>query len=201
MAFMTQNPGPHLLAVLDQLADLVGQIQPSQFARPTPCSEFDVALLRSHTLAWAQFFAGVFERPASSVPAPDVDGYEAPADPAEAAEVIRDARRRFASGIEAGVADEPVAMFGDPMPGVIGLNMCLSEYLVHGHDLARATGLPWHPPAEAAAAALAFMPNMLTDDFRGPSKSFGYAVPVPDSAADLEKLVAFTGRDPYWKAD
>ena len=114
--------------------------------------------------------------------------------------MLREASAKFAAAVANGVGDQQITMFGSPMPGWMGLSMCLSEFLVHGHDLAQATGLPWNPPAEASAAALAFMPNMLTDEYRGPDKSFGYPVPVPDSAPDQEKLVAFTGRDPSWKA-
>jgi uncharacterized protein (TIGR03086 family) len=189
--------GRYLPIVLDQLADLIAGVRPEQYAAATPCPDFDVAVLRSHILAWARFFAVVFEQP-EGTDRPDVESYQAPEDPAEAADVLREARNRFAGAIEGGVADQPVTMFGDAMPGWMGLSMCLSEYLVHGHDLAQATGLPWNPPVEAAAAALDFMPNMLTDEFRGPDKSFGYPVEVPDDARELDKLVAFTGRDPNW---
>ncbi|MCE0534656.1 TIGR03086 family metal-binding protein [Kineosporia rhizophila] len=192
--------GLHLPIVLDQLADLLAQVKPEQYSAPTPCPEFDVSKLRSHILGWALFFGAVFERPQGTDERPDVEGYQAPQSPAEAAEVMRGARRQISAGVDAGVADEQVVMFGGPLPGSAGLGMCLGEYLVHGHDLAQATGLPWNPPAEAVAAALAFMPKMLTDEYRGPDKSFGYQVEVPGTASDLEKLVAFTGRDPYWQA-
>lgn len=191
--------GIYLPGVLDRLADLVAEVKPEQYAAPTVCPEFDVALLRSHTLAWARFFADVFERP-EATDRLDVDSYEAPEEPAAAAAVLREAGQKFAKAVEGGVAQRDVAMFGDPMPGWMGLNMCLSEYLVHGNDLSQATGLPWNPEPEAVAAALVFMPSMLTDDFRGPDKSFGYPVEVPGTASDLDKLVAFTGRDPFWKA-
>ena len=201
IAMTNSSPaGLHLPIVLDQLADLLAQVKPEQYSAATPCSEFDVSKLRSHILGWALFFGAVFERPQREGERPDVESYQAPESPAEAAEVMRGARRQFSAGIDGGVADEQVVMFGGPLPGSVGLGMCLSEYLVHGHDLARATGLPWNPPVEAVAVALAFMPKMLTDDFRGPDKSFGDQVEVPGTASDLEKLVAFTGRDPYWQA-
>ncbi|GAA3592790.1 TIGR03086 family metal-binding protein [Kineosporia mesophila] len=197
---MTQNHGQYLTSVLDQLADLVAEVEPSRYGAPTPCPEFDVAVLRNHILAWAQFFAASFEHPDGSGERPDVDGYEAPASPAEAADVLRDASRRIAACVAAGVADQPVTMFGGAMPGSMSLGMCLGEYVVHGHDLALATGLAWDPPAEAVAAALDFLPSMLTDEYRGPDQSFGYAVEVPATAPALDRIVALSGRDPYWKA-
>jgi len=196
----TSPAGPQLVAVLGQLSDLLGRVEPEQYSSPTPCPDFDVAVLRSHILAWAQFFVIAFEHPDGSGDRPDVDSYVAPADPGEAAGVLRELSGRLQATIDAGVADQQVTLFGGPMPASMTLGMCLGEYLVHGHDLAQATGLPWNPPADAVAAALAFMPSMLTDDYRGPDKSFGYPVEVAESASDLDKLVAFTGRDPSWKA-
>ncbi|GAB3247698.1 TIGR03086 family metal-binding protein [Kineosporia babensis] len=192
--------GPHLVSVLDALADLLAQAQPEHYSNATPCDDFDVAVLRSHILAWAQFFTVSLEQPDGSGDQLDVDTYEAPADPAEAAALLRSVGQRISACIEGGVASAPVTLFGSPMPGWMVMGMCLGEYLAHGHDLAQGLGLPWNPPAEAVATALEFMPMMLTDDFRGPDKSFGYPVEVPESASDLDKLVAFTGRDPYWKA-
>jgi uncharacterized protein (TIGR03086 family) len=188
-----------LPAVLDQLSDLLGKVTPDQYAAPTPCPQFDVAVLRSHILAWSQFFAQALEDPSGTGERVDVDSYEAPSDPAEAASLMRELSGRVQTTLDAGVADQQVTLFGGPMPASVTLGMCLGEYLVHGHDLAQATGLPWNPPADAVDSALAFMPTMLTDDFRGPDKSFGYPVEVPSSASDLDKLVAFTGRDPAWE--
>jgi hypothetical protein len=74
--------------------------------------------------------------------------------------------------------------------------MTLGEYLVHGSDLARATGRPWDPPIAATQAALDFMPTMLTDEYRGEGKSFGYRVDVAPDASALDQLLGLCGRDP-----
>jgi uncharacterized protein (TIGR03086 family) len=87
------------------------------------------------------------------------------------------------------------------MPGDMALSMILWEYQVHGWDLARATGQPWSVPAAAAEESLAFAPAMLTDDYQGEGKPFGKPVPVPDSAAPLDRLLGLSGRDPGWVPD
>ncbi len=197
---MRMTSDTQLPAVLDELSDLLGKVTPDQYAAPTPCPEFDVAVLRSHILAWGQFFAQALENPSGDGERVDVDSYEAPADPTEAAALLREVSRRVQTTIDAGVAEQQVSLFGGPMPASVTLGMCLSEYLVHGHDLARATGLPWNPPADAVDSALAFMPTVLTDEYRGPGKSFGYPVEVSSSASELDRLIAFTGRNPSWPA-
>lgn len=198
---MTESPTvtSPLPEVLTQLAELLAQISPERYDAPTPCPDFDVRALRAHILGWLEYFAGAFEHPDEEGERPDPATVTTPADPAQAAGQVRATADRISACLAAGAADRPVMMFGDTMPAIVPLNMCLMEYLVHGHDLARATGLPWNPSAATAAAVLEFAPGMLTDDFRGPDKSFGYPVEVPDSASTVERLVAFTGRDPFWQ--
>ena len=40
--------------------------------------------------------------------------------------------------------------------------------------------------------------GMVTPEYRGPEGMFGDEVPVSDGASELDRLVAFTGRDPEW---
>ena len=37
----------------------------------------------------------------------------------------------------------------------------------------------------------------LAPEYRGPDKSFGYEVPVPDDASAVDRLIGFLGRDPH----
>jgi len=198
---MTDTPKVNndLPGVLDQLAALLAQVQPDQYGLPTPCPEFDVAALRDHIVGWLEFFAAAFEDPDGTGERPDATSVAAAVDPAEAADTVRAAAARISATLQAGLAQRQVCLFGSAMPGIVPVNMCLLEYLVHGRDLAVATGSDWEPPVGTVTAALTFAPSMLTDDFRGPDKSFGYQVEVPESASELDRLVAFTGRDPYWK--
>lgn len=65
------------------------------------------------------------------------------------------------------------------MPGEMALGTILWEYQVHGWDLARATGQPWHPPAAAAEQSLSFAPTMLTDDTRATARCSLNLSPYP----------------------
>jgi uncharacterized protein (TIGR03086 family) len=75
-----------------------------------------------------------------------------------------------------------------------------SEVLVHGWDLAVATGQDYQVDPGAAAAVL-HQVTMLTqpgmEELR--NGQFGPVVPVPDDAPVLDRILGLTGRDPRWQ--
>lgn len=196
----TDSAGRLIGPVLADLATVVEGIGPDQLAGPTPCTEFDVATLRTHVLGWVTFFGAALNDPDGASTRPDPTDFTAPDDPAEAAKIVRAAAVAIAKAVDGGVAARPVQLRQATMPGDSILRMALWEYVAHGSDLAKATSQPWNPPAKAIEDALEFGPNMLTDEYRGPDKDFGLQVPVPDDAPALDRLLGFSGRDPSWKA-
>lgn len=186
--------------VLARLAAVVGATGDAELqGRPTPCRDFDVAELRAHVLGWLQFFAAALsgvpraERldPTTWRPEPDTDG------PA----LVRDAAADIGRAIADGAAEREAVMSQARMAGDGILGMALGEYIVHGWDLAVATG---HEAAgdvdpAAAEAALAFLETMVAPEHRGPDGGFfDVEVPAPEGASALERLLCFAGRDPAW---
>ena len=188
-----------LIDVLDDLAGLVGTVDPSRGGEPTPCPEYDVPALRRHVLAWLPLFATALADPDGTRPRPDPESYQAPADGETATAQVRESTAQIAKALADGVADRPVLLQGtDPLPGAMVINMLTAEVIAHGWDLARGAGLPWNPPAEACRSALDGMRGMLSPQYRGEGKPFGVEVDVPDGAGPLDRLLAFSGRDPNW---
>jgi uncharacterized protein (TIGR03086 family) len=64
--------------------------------------------------------------------------------------------------------------------------------LVHGWDLAAATGQPYDPPAALVADVTAFAQGTL-DGLRD-GETFGPATEPPADATPIERLAAYTGR-------
>ncbi|UQX88474.1 TIGR03086 family metal-binding protein [Jatrophihabitans telluris] len=186
-----------LRPVLSELTEVVGGVKQSQLSDPTPCSERDVAELRRHVVGWLSAFSGGFADPEGKAPMADLDGYTAPDDPAAA---VAAAARELDTAVRSGAAERPLTLGESAMPADMALSMILWEYLVHGWDLARATGQNWSPSAAAAQAALDFAPGMLTADYQGEGKAFGPPVEVPEGAPPLDRLVGLSGRDPSWRA-
>jgi uncharacterized protein (TIGR03086 family) len=188
-----------LIDVIDDLAELVGRIDPAQGGAATPCPEYDLAALRRHVLAWLPVFATGLSDPDGTQPRPDPEAYQAPSDPSQAAAQIRQSGARIAKALADGVADRPVLLQGTkPLPGSMVINMLTAEVIAHGWDVARSTGLTWNPPAAASRTALDGLRAMLSPEYRGEGKPFGVEVAAPQGAEPLEQLLAFSGRDPDW---
>lgn len=190
-----QQTNDHVALVLADLQQVVANIRTGQLHDPTPCSELDVEKLRHHVLVWLTTFAAGFADPDGR--APSTEGFVAPADPAA---VVRAAADELTSAVRAGAADRPLWLGESSMPGDMAIDMILWEYIVHGWDLARATGQPWNPPEAASQESAAFAPSMLTQDYQGEGKAFAPRVPVPDDAPALDRLLGLSGRDPQWSA-
>jgi uncharacterized protein (TIGR03086 family) len=81
-----------------------------------------------------------------------------------------------------------------PLPGAVAVN----ELVVHGWDLARATGQEYEPDPDALAASHDFLAASVGDPSR--DSIFGPVVAVPDDAPLLDHAIGLSGRDPNWKA-
>jgi uncharacterized protein (TIGR03086 family) len=80
------------------------------------------------------------------------------------------------------------------MPGPALAGFTTLDILVHGWDLARATGQPSDLDGRLAAHVLGFAEQAITTDTRAPR--IGPAVTVAPDAPVTHRLVAFLGRNP-----
>jgi len=181
--------------VMDKCGDIIAGVTDDQRGQPTPCPDYDVAAMIDHIVGWVRVFeAGANGRTLDDDPAQ----YRAGPDPTGEF-------RAAAAGIVASWRDEgldrKVAMSsGAEIDGVMAFNMTLMEYLVHGWDLAVATGQPVPYTEAEAAAVLERAEVTLPPEYRGEGMSFGHAVPIAGDAPAVDRLVAFLGREPSFAA-
>jgi uncharacterized protein (TIGR03086 family) len=83
---------------------------------------------------------------------------------------------------------------GMPAMQIFGIAFC--DQLIHGWDLARATGQDAQMPEDLAGLAMQLLDGRLTDDSRGPGKNFGPAVAVAEGASVQDRLLGYCGRTP-----
>ncbi|MBC2901763.1 TIGR03086 family metal-binding protein [Streptomyces cupreus] len=85
---------------------------------------------------------------------------------------------------------------GFDLPGAVAGAVAIDELVIHGWDLARATGQPYAPDPTALQACHDFQLAAKDDPSR--DEIFGPIVPVPQDASLLDRAVGLSGRDPEW---
>jgi uncharacterized protein (TIGR03086 family) len=175
---------------------LVAAVSDDQLDRPTPCPESCVGDLIDHLGVFAVRFTAAARK--------DSSGRTSPPPPPSAANLEAGWRDRLSRDLLAlaEVWRDPQAWEGDTVAGgmempaaVVGL-VALDELVVHGWDVAVATGRPYAPPAQEIDAAMGFVTS-----FEAPRDGtlFGPIVPVGPDAPPLDRLLGLTGRDPSWR--
>ena len=88
---------------------------------------------------------------------------------------------------------------GVTMPAEIMGTVALNELVIHGWDLARATGQAYDVDPRSAQASLAFTSASAEETHGAGSEGlFGPVVEVPADASALSRALGFSGRDPEW---
>ncbi|WP_069160589.1 TIGR03086 family metal-binding protein [Nocardia altamirensis] len=179
------------------LETVVCGISDEQLAAATPCADTTVRDLLAHVIDLTEAFrqAATKEAVGGSV-APDVAPERA---------LAGDWRARIPAQLKALVSAwrEPAAWDGITEAGGVSEQapamamIALDEVVVHGWDLAKATGQPFSPTATDLAVLLDMLSATPPEGTPG---LFGPVVPVPVEASALERVLALTGRSLHWTA-
>ncbi len=171
-------------------------VRPDQLDAPTPCPNWDVRTLVNHLVLWSAFRseAAARKQPTDETYTEDTDFTQG--DWAETFAAQLD--RATAAWAEPGATDGETGLAGGSMPATVIAAMMLGELVVHGWDLATATGQELAVDPEVLAAVREF------GDTMGPMArqmgAFGAEVSVPDTAPPLDQVLGLVGRDPHWAA-
>ena len=123
----------------------------------------------------------------------DASAYQFGSDPAEE---FRASAGSLAAGWKEFGLDRQVRIMSGEMPGEMVFNMTVMEYLVHGWDLAVATGQEIPFTEEESSDTLARAQRTLPPEYRGLNMAFGEIVAVGPEASTVTRLAAFLGRQP-----
>lgn len=174
---------PLMTRATERTAAVVRAVRPEQFGAATPCAEFDVKALVSH-LEWvAEMFESLARDGASVEQGPYAGDFPERAERTLAAW----SRPEAWEGISPGMG----------LPKTALAHMYLVDMVVHGWDLARATGQEYEPDPEAVARALDFAGQMV--EIGREHGAFGPPVAVPEDAPAFGRLLGLIGRDPAWR--
>jgi uncharacterized protein (TIGR03086 family) len=189
-----------LTPATETLALVVAGIGDDQLGAPTPCRGVTVAALLDHVdgLSLAFTSAAVKDLDAGTA-APSADG----------SRLGPDWRTRIPgrlAGLAAAWRDDDAwagmtRAGGIDLPGEVAAAVAIDEVVVHGWDLAVASGHRYACDEELLRAAYGFAQAAVAREPGGSPGLFGPPVTVPDDAPLLHRLLGLTGRDPGWQPD
>jgi uncharacterized protein (TIGR03086 family) len=178
------EPVEQLADALTLMEHLSAGIREDQWSSPTPCPDWTVRDLLLHVLAGNRMFASALRYRESQPEEPDPDVLRASRDAAS---------ELLAAFRHAGALERTVTLPIGPVPGIVALHIRITELLVHGWDVARATEQTIDFPDDLAEQELTFSNTMLAE-IPPDRRPFAPPQPVDDRAPAIERLVACLGR-------
>ena len=184
-----------LAPTADAVKRVIAGVRDDQLADPTPCAGTSVAGMLDHFVGLTVAFRlGAEKQPQEGGPRADADQLPA------------DWRQRLPRQLDALVAAwrQPAAwegiaeVGGAKMPATAMGVIALNELLVHGWDLAAATGQRYEIDPAAAQRCLQFARELAAGAPEVRNGMYGPEVQVADDAATFDRLLGATGRDPGW---
>ena len=185
----TMQGNEQLAIIIPRLREVGAKIDASQLNGPTSCKDFTVAGVLGHMTGLASAFAPMFrgEEPPSDDDSSDDSTEMARFDIAMAA--LLDAVQ------SPGALDRTIQTPGGEMPGAVFARLVAFDGLVHGWDLATATGQPWNLSDELVAEVDGFARQAITIEMRT-GDAFAAEQQPAKNATPVERLAAFSGRLP-----
>lgn len=175
-----------LSAAAEAAGQVIDAISDDQWSRPTPCGDWTVRDLVEHVVTGNDgFTAALSEQPTAPGRTAERSGNLA-SDYGRSVRALLDAFR------QPKVLEKVVGVPFGTVPGAIALHLRITELLVHGWDLAHATGQIVSFPEDLAEQEPAFTRRALADIPAGRSP-FAPPEPVSDDAPALDRLAACLG--------
>ncbi len=185
-----------LTSACQHTADVLAGVTDEQLTLPTPCEKLPIEALVAHVGGLAMAFSAAARKDLGTLTdTPPTDDAQLDADwrtlyPQRLAELA-------AAWQDADAWQGMTRAGGIDLPGEVAGPVALAEVVIHGWDVARATGQSYDCDPATTQACLAHLAQF---DVSGTDGMFGPAVPIADDAPGLDRVVALSGRDPAWRA-
>ena len=177
--------------------DVLAAVTDDQLDHTTPCERLSLRELVAHVGGLGLAFTAAARKDLGELTAvpPGDSGYrldenwrgQYPANLAGLADSWRDP----------GAWEGQTRVGGADLPGEVCGSVALAEVVIHGWDVAVATGQDYAVADDVAEAVLAHIASFAAG---GPVEGlFGPAIEVADGASALDRALALSGRDPGWR--
>ncbi|AUG75297.1 hypothetical protein CFP65_0323 [Kitasatospora sp. MMS16-BH015] len=187
---------PLMARAAAEAARIARGVRPEQLAGPTPCAEYDTKALVNH---WVLYTSHGLERRARREPLPpELTATDFTATPDWAAAYAAQLDRAVAAWAEPAAWDGEIDLGGMSVPAVTIAQLVVKEMVLHGWDVAKATGQQLEIDEELAGLILAVVEEH-AETYRR-YEGFADPLPTPATAGPLDRALAASGRDPRWSA-
>jgi uncharacterized protein (TIGR03086 family) len=191
LMFNANTPAERFRRIAGTFSDVVAAVPADGWDRPAPCEGWVARDVVDHLVTWVPSVIGQCGQPITVT-------HTAADDPAGA-------WAELAGGLMALLDDPAIAktMFDVGPPGMMSVETAIDrlvtgDVLVHTWDLAQATGQSVRIDPVMSLEMVEGMAAI--DELLRSSGHYGPKVDVPADADAVERLIAFTGRDPNRKA-
>jgi uncharacterized protein (TIGR03086 family) len=181
-----------MAAAAAETIKVVSGVRPEQFGDPTPCPEWDVRTLLNHIILWTAYSAE--QRAHGGSVAEELMNKDFAASADFAADYAKQANRALDAWSDPAVWQRELGVMGSATPAADVAALLIAELVLHGWDLATATGQTYHCD-DAVAAVVLDTVRQQGDLFRQ-YKGFADVVEIPGDAPVFDKALAESGRDP-----
>ena len=171
-------------AALGALQHVLHPISRDELSKSTPCTEYDVMQLTDHLMNSITLLGG----------AAGAEPPERNSEDSVERQIVAAARPALDAWHRRGLTDT-VTIGTNEIPATFAVSILSVEFLVHGWDYATATTHPIDVAESLADYVLGLAHKVITPQGRA-TVGFDDPVAVPDDAPALDRLIAFTGRDP-----
>jgi uncharacterized protein (TIGR03086 family) len=171
-------------ATLAVLRTVLHPIPNDDLSKPTPCRRFNLAELTDHLMNSIRTIGGAAG--AEFPPRDETDSVER--------QIVLAARPALDAWHDRGL-ESTVTLGPNESPARVFAGILSIEFLVHAWDYAIATGQTVNASDALADYVLGLAQKIITPQGRG-NVGFDEPVPVSDDASVLDRLIAFTGRQP-----
>ena len=184
---------PDLEPAARRLAALLDGTPDSALSAPTPADGGPHPGLLDHLMGLTEAFrAAAAKVPQHAAPNASADDL----DPDWRSALPKRLDALVAAWRDPAAAEGTATAGGVEMPAPQMAVVALDELVLHGWDLAKATGQPYEPDAADVAAIRGFVEQFGPEGTPG---LFGPAVAVPDDAPPFDRALGRSGRDPGWR--
>ena len=161
----------------------------------TPCHDWDLRTLLNHVILWTAYSAE--RRAHGESVAEDLMSKDFTADPGFREDYAQQINRAVKAWADSKAWEGELGVMGDATPAADVGAMLVMEMVLHGWDVAKATGQEYVLD-DATAEAVQDIVEAQAELFRK-YQGFADVVPTPDNATAFDRALSLSGRDPNWK--